>query len=300
MNPAYHLKGKANIKTQLWIIFKPCQLFYLVHTFASKSSKLGKLQLFRKFNFITKSIAVIAIVSVVLLFPFILSIFVSPKNLIDEWRNVLGNPEYTKVDPKRPIKDQTRQIILGDREFEIPIAYIDGGKMDDTSVSRGINLKYVLPDYTSILEFPSKEVHQQAFKDHRIAFMLLRPASEGTTVEQIVESRKKFESMDKYEGVEYGLEKYSDFDPSGTPQLQGPDVYLEMVDGKIISLISCSSEKRGDIIRFPTCQHRFNDDGLAYEIAYNKKKYLQDWRNQRIQAIKFINSMEVSNFSKKE
>jgi hypothetical protein len=67
------------------------------------------------------------------------------------WADVLGRPEYSKVNMNKPLREQTRTVRIAGRTFRIPLMYISG-PLDNGIDQNGVNLKYVLPDYSSILE----------------------------------------------------------------------------------------------------------------------------------------------------
>lgn len=225
----------------------------------------------------------------VILFPFILGLFVSPQSPIDRWRKILGDPEYTKVDLRKPLRSQTRTIILGDRTFEIPLMYINGS-LPKGEKQVGVNLVYVLPDFRSKLEFRTRQEYEEVLKSGEITLLLVQVAEKHPPIPRMIKNRMEFGRLKQRSGKEYGLEKYTDQPLSNGHQPD--DVYLEIRDEKIISFIDCSVDSS---VPFPGCSHYFEDKGILYKLHYNKKKHFSKWQEQRLGAVKFFNSFEITN-----
>lgn len=231
----------------------------------------------------------LGVIVFVLLLPFLLNLFISPVSPIEAWRKVLGDPEYLKINTHRPLESQTSTVVLGQRKLKVPLMYIDG-QLDKGEVQDGINLKYVLPDFSSILEFRTKVEFDQAFKAGRFAHMLLLPVGFRPSPPQVVENIKKYNRMDHYGGKEFGLEKYIDTGSLDAKKHRGHDTYLELKDGIVQSFITCTPEK---LVPAPQCSHHFEDKGILYEISYNRANYLLTWQEQRQKAIEFVDSFEI-------
>ena len=206
------------------------------------------------------------------------------------WQDYLGEPEAAKVDMKEPLREQSRIIKIGERTFKIPLMYVDG-QLDKGIKQDGINLKYVLPDYTSVLEFKNKEEYQRAFEEHRFAIMLVKPSSSKLSLAKMVQNHQENEELTKYRGLEYGLERYSDFDSPKHLGIQWDDTYLEKDKaGNIISFLRCSPDGKDPI---PGCSHYFVDKNIFIKVHYNKEKYLKNWRDMQAGAIAFMGSFEM-------
>lgn len=219
-----------------------------------------------------------------------------PHNEPKNFQEFFGKPEYESVDIKKPLAEQTVIVEIASRTFKIPKVYIQtnlGGKRNQDD---GINLLYVMPDFTSMLDFKNKAEYDQAFNDRRMAHMLIKSSKQSTLIYQIINNRKKNGDLTKYEGKHYGLEKYIDYDDPRHLNIRYDDTYLELDEkGNVISFLSCDPEEKG---YFPGCSHIFVDNGIYYDIYFNKKKYLSTWQEHRRKAIAFINSFEIKDGEK--
>lgn len=212
------------------------------------------------------------------------------------WPEVLraeyGAPEYESIDKNKPLNDQTAIVEMAGRTFEIPKVFIQsnlGGKREQKD---GINLVYVMPDFTSQADFKDKAEYNEAFNNRRMSHMLVQPAKTSTPVPQVIENRTSNGQLSKYEGSDYGLEKYIDYDDPRHLNIHYDDTYIEKDgSGNAISFISCSAARKQ--ARSPGCSHIFFDKGLKYDIYFNKEKYLPTWQEHRRKAIEFIDSFEI-------
>lgn len=204
----------------------------------------------------------------------------------------LGTPAYKTVDRDKPLDEQTSVFEMAGRTFEMPTVYIQSniaGKRELT----GLNLLYVLPDYTSRADFANRQEYEQARDERRFGHMLIRPSSRRPSFDAMIASRhrglEKIESAGLFDGLQ--VEKWHQ-------EIRGQlifyyEVYVERDDqGKVVSFIECSTREQ-PAARFPACSHRFRDKGLLYKISYNKDRYLNEWRTMRASAIRFIDSFEI-------
>ncbi len=213
------------------------------------------------------------------------------------WKELFGTPEYEKINTRKSIKLQKRTVEIGNRVFEIPMIYIStdlGGKRKQD----GLNLIYVLPNYTPRSDFADKQTYDKAEDDRRFAHMLIQNVEGKVPLVQSIENRKKNEMLTKYDGNHYGLKKYIDYDSPKHPNIDYNDTYLELDEsGDVLSFISCTAKGKAP---FPGCTHSFIDNGLYYGIYYNKTNFLPSWKDQRRKAIEFINNLEIKSLEKQE
>ncbi len=206
------------------------------------------------------------------------------------WESFFGTPEYKKVKMNKPLETQVRRVIIGSRTFYIPMEYLQSD-LDKGDISEGVNLIYVLSDYTPISNFLSEEAYENAFHDGKIGHMLIQLEGEKVSIPQMIENRKNNEMMTKYEGEHYGLHKYIDYDSLLHNNIHYDDAYIELdEEGKAFSFITCPSSKKN--VPFPGCTHHFSDRNIRYKIYYKKEKFLSLWKEQKRKAIDFINSFE--------
>jgi hypothetical protein len=203
----------------------------------------------------------------------------------------LGPPEMSKVDPDKPLHEQTRIFELAGRRFEIPLMYIDG-RPEPGEHQESMLLEVIWPEMRSIWELDDRAEYERLRKEeHRIGWILLHSSAARPPISTQVESRKRnIKKIGRIEGPD-GLEGYLWY--RGTSDQPEPwyEIYLELDSNEqILSVIDCSPPNRGP---HPICEHKFIDNGLIYEITYNKVTYLQDWRNQQNSAIAFIDGLEV-------
>lgn len=207
------------------------------------------------------------------------------------WKQVLPEPEHTKVDRNDPLREQTRVVEISGRTFEIPIMYFDtaldpGTKQDD------LLLEVIWPEMRSSYELKDKAEYDRMRKEeHRLGWILLELASFRPPLDTQVSNMQT--SMMKYEhvGVEEGLDKYLWY--RGTPEqpkLQH-EAYIERNDqNQVVTYIDCFL---GPSVRFPGCTHKFIDQGLIYQISYNKAAFFSQWREQRQRAIALMRGFEI-------
>ena len=225
----------------------------------------------------------------------------SGKSLPQLWKEALrgeyGAPEYESIDKNKPLKEQTVTFEMAGRTFKMPKVYIQsnlGGKRKIT----GINLVYVMPDFTSMGDFKNREEYMKSFNARDHSHMLLQDKAITTPIKQIIMNKEKGGRLTKYEGNHFGLEKYIDFDDPRHLNIKYDDTYIEKDEnGEVISFISCSPDEE---VIYPGCRHIFTDKGLRYSIYFNKAKYLPTWREHRKKAIEFIDSFEIKKPEKQE
>jgi hypothetical protein len=125
--------------------------------------------------------------------------------------------------------------------------------------------------------------------------MLVESAASRPSIEGMVNSYKSNDELTQYRGIQFGLERYSDFDSAKHLQIKWDDTYLEKDrTGRIISFFRCSPD--GDD-KIPGCIHYFIDNGMFLKIHYSKDVYFYDWRSMREGAVQFLNQFEVNEYN---
>lgn len=201
-------------------------------------------------------------------------------------------PEHMKVDERKPLREQTRTIEFAGRMFKIPIMYLDT-PLDKGVKQNGLLLEVIWPEMRSIYELKDRAEYERIWKvEKRRGWILLEPAAVRPTLDVQVSNMQN--SMTKFESAGHfdGLEKYLWYRGTAqSPELQH-EVYLKRNEkGNIIVYIDCS---RGPNARFPTCGHKFINNGLIYDISYNEAVFLSDWREQQRRAMDFMESFSIS------
>lgn len=210
------------------------------------------------------------------------------------WSDYFGTPEYTKVDTKKPLEEQTRRLQIAGRTFDIPMVYI-GSQPDKGLVQKdGVILEYVLPDFKSKLEFPNRDAYKRAFKAGRFGQMLIEPEARRPSFDVMVKNLRRNLIKEEYIGVHDRLEYYRWYRGTVENPIHYYDMYLEQDDGgRIMSYIECSTMARGAHMRRTGCSHKFRDKHLLYYVSYNKDNYFPEWHEQRGKAIEFVDSFEA-------
>lgn len=205
--------------------------------------------------------------------------------------HLYGPPDYMKVDGSKPLKEQTRLVQLGDRQFAIPLMYIDS-RLGKDLVQRGVNLKYISPGFKSVWDLKDKQEYRQLFKDGYVDYMLISPQSRFViNIDQSAENLLKSYTEARDDGYEYGLKKYLGYRLKVDQKFLYDEFYLEEDEHKnVIGYIMCDPDER---VPKPGCSHNFVDKGIRYHINYNKKNFFKEWRSQKQNTITFIDSFEV-------
>ena len=204
----------------------------------------------------------------------------------------IGLPAFKSVNPNKPIQEQMSTWRMAGRMFKMPTVYIQSHLQDDVEERDGINLLYVYPNFTSRADFANKDEYEKAKNDRRFGHMLLRPSNGRPGFDAMIENRRRGLAREEDGGKWDGLERYNWFRIRGDRTILFYEIYIERNEaGRIKSFIDCAAQERPSA-RYPGCTHRFRDNGLLYSIYYNKKKYLNDWREQRERAIRFIDEFE--------
>ena len=92
----------------------------------------------------------------------------------------------------------------------------------------------------------------------------------------------------KIEEIPQGLEGYIFHGYNLNNLIDHSNIYI-IKDGDLITdLIICGIKNRNN-----SCNHRFYDKGLNYNIRYNKDRYFSKWEEMQKSAIHFVESFEV-------
>lgn len=205
-----------------------------------------------------------------------------------------GRPTYESIDPDRPIREQTSVFEIAGRVFEMPTVYVQSNLAGRREQPNGVNLIYVLPGYTSRVAFANRDEYERARAERRFGHMMFEPEAVRPSFDTMIQNRKRGIEKEVAIGAWRGLERYDWYQRRGDKLIRYSEIYLERgEDGKIISFIDCATEERPSV-KFPGCSHKFRDEGLLYDIYYNKSDYLEDWRTQRASAIAFIDDADIS------
>lgn len=185
---------------------------------------------------------------------------------------------------------QKIRLQIGDRKFEIPKVYISSPVKDGDKVD-GLNLIYVMPNFTSRSAFKSKEEYKAAFNAHRFGHMLIRSKAVSTPVSEIFEIKKRTGRITKSDGKRHNLTYYPDPKLAEEKRRRYVDHYIEQDDQyNVVGLIDCTY---GDSIRVPGCNYYFDIDALQYDVHFNKNNFLANWQEIRRDAIDFIESFSI-------
>ena len=198
-----------------------------------------------------------------------------------------GAPAYKSIDPNQNIIGQKLRIQIGDREFEIPKVFISSPVKDGDQVD-GLNLIYVLPDFTPRSAFKSKAEYQEALDNQRFGNMLIRPLNNATPIKKIIENKKKFGLLTRTGQSEYGLTFFTDEHVFEGVRSHYNDHYIEFdQNGDAKSVLEC---RHAGTVKYSGCRFYFVDNGLHYTVSFNREKYLKEWKSIREHAVLFVNS----------
>lgn len=208
-------------------------------------------------------------------------------------REKLGPPEYESIDPDKPLAQQTAIFEIAGRTFEMPKVFIQTNLVGKR-VLDGINLLYVMPGFTSRVDFRNRAEYEQAESERRFAHMLVEAEAMRPSFNDVIKNLREITiAKEEYVGPVNGLDYYKWYRESPEGPRFDNEIYLEKDgSGNIVSYIECAPKERGTHIRFPGCSHRFRNNGLLYDIYYNKEKFFQAWREHRRRAIEFIDGFE--------
>ena len=195
---------------------------------------------------------------------------------------------------KKKIDSDAIRVVIADRVFKVPKGYLDGkpayGKDTESLV-----LRYSLPSFEILPDRSKKEERNALINSSRMRGMLLENATSRPEFTSVTKSFLKDKRFVKQKELLHGLENYIykveapiSSDPRYAPWVRDDFLIERSKYGKVQSYLRC--DPPGDS-RFPSCNHRFIDKGIAYKIRWSTKE-LPHWREQRKAAIAFIDSME--------
>ena len=208
------------------------------------------------------------------------------------WKDILPKPEHTKVDERKPLREQTRLFEIAGRTFEIPIMYIDGRPKSGIKQDSML-LEVIWPEMRSTYELKDKTEYDRIRKEeHRLGWILLEPAAIRPSLDIQVANLRHFLAREDFVGSVEALEKHIWY--HGTPTGPEPwsEVYLKRNDKNLITdFIECSRSKSA---RFPNCEHKFISGGLIYQAIYNESAFFPQWQQQKQRAIEFMHNHEIN------
>lgn len=205
----------------------------------------------------------------------------------------VGTPEYKTVDPDNPSGKSSVFEIAG-RTFRMPTVYIQSNLAGKRVLDDGINLLYVLPEYTSRADFKNRKAYEQARRVGRFAHMMLEKESARPSFDVMITNRRNGLTKEENVGNHDGLEFYKWYHGTKEHPVVWYEIYLERdAAGQIQSFIECTPLQRGAHVKSPGCSHKFRDKGILYNIYYDKERYFAAWRDQRHTAIAFIDAFEI-------
>lgn len=204
------------------------------------------------------------------------------------------------VDESKPLRDQTLTVALDGQTFEIPKMYFDISPDDPGVDQRGILLEVFWPEMRSIYELNSRAEYERLWREeHRIGWIFIEPLAFRPALDVQIANRRRHLAKEEFLGLIDGRERYAWYrgSPNG-PELSDQMYFEKDEKGKIISYEACSRQGKPG---FLTCQDKFIEGGLIYEIIYNEDRFLKEWRQQRQRSIDFLRSFQVpDNSNKKE
>ncbi len=199
----------------------------------------------------------------------------------------LGEPAYRSIHPDIPFDEQVSEFEIAGRTFVMPTVYIQTNLADEQKLD-GINLLYVLPDFTSRGDFSNKAAYEDAFNARRFAHMLIEPSSVRPSFNEILNNRRR--NLPKIERPvdAYQLKVENWYRPDRGDLVLRYRIYIEEnAEGDVESFIECHMSSK-----FPGCSHWFRDKGLLYKTYFNMENYLGSWEELRAEAINFIDQFE--------
>ena len=197
-------------------------------------------------------------------------------------------PDYYYLEDPNDIYSKTGIVSIAGRDFKIPVAYVQGN-FKNGRIKGTVLLKYVLPDYKSILEFRKREEREGLIENGLVSGLLLEEASTRPSLEKMyysfVDQKKYFRLENKY----YGFDKYRAPKADGRYAEQPRDMYLKHdQNGVVTDLLFCSAGEQ-DVV--PVCDYKFINSGILFDGFVSTQK-LQDWNNHKSKIVEFIRSFE--------
>ncbi|HPF78864.1 MAG TPA: hypothetical protein PLF01_06175 [Alphaproteobacteria bacterium] len=181
-------------------------------------------------------------------------------------------------------------VTIADRNFKIPRGYFDG-RSPSGKDTESVVLEYALPDFKILPTHPlHREERQKLIQAGLMRSMLLEAERNRPPAHVSAENLMRGRNYQKQEGDFWGLEKYQRPKETGKYPVVWDDFFIERNKrGEIISFLFCSPPDKDKV---PSCNHRFMDKGLVYQIHWNIRE-LKNWQQQKKAAINFIDSLEI-------
>ncbi|MBL4803963.1 MAG: hypothetical protein JKY71_03785 [Alphaproteobacteria bacterium] len=201
-------------------------------------------------------------------------------------------PDYFYLESKGQIYTKTGIIEIAGRKFEIPISYVQGN-FESGKIEGSVVIRYVLPDYKSLLEFPPGTPEKaEIVKKGLRGSMLLEASAARPSFDKMINNLKENRGnrLGQFQEEIYGLHKYAVLDWKGRMAKRPHDTYIEKdKGGEILSFIQCTPPNS---VPVPSCSHRFRDKELLYKITWPVRE-LPNWKAQKYKATAFIDSFEI-------
>lgn len=222
------------------------------------------------------------------------------------WSEIQKTPqEHTKLNLKKPLREQIRRIELAGRTFDIPIMFVDGWLKPGVAQD-SLLLEVIWPEMRSTYELKDRAEYEKIWREERRrGSILIEPASIRPKLDVQVGNMERTMTKVVSLGKTEGFEKYLWYrGPPNNPKLQHEVYLIRNKDGSITDYIDCKrpldpTVQKIQISYFPTCSHRFVNGGLLYKITYNEKRFFPEWSKQKNRALQFIKNIEIFSESQK-
>jgi hypothetical protein len=200
-------------------------------------------------------------------------------------------PDYYYLDDPNDIYGKTGIVSIAGREFEIPVAFVQGN-FDNGRKEGSVLLRYVLPDYKSILEFPDPEIRNQLAAKGLIRSTLLMDSSSKAPFEDVLQRNLERPVFEGSFVLIEDFERYRASNWKDTDSTRPKDILVKRdATGKITDFLRCTPPKRALV---PSCSHSFHSDGLYFQVSWNKDE-LSKWKEHKEDVVKIVQKFEMEN-----
>jgi len=205
-------------------------------------------------------------------------------------------PSYW-VDEDKPLREQTRDVEIAGKHLRIPLMYFNS-RPDPGLRQDALLLRVIWPDMRALHELKDRAEYERIWKqERRLGNILLELPNKKTPFNKLKAITE--DSLTKFERLPnaYGLEAWLYYRGQAISPEPWEEAYVERdAHGDIVTFIFCAAKDdfRAHPVRlYPTCSHRFFDDGIYYKISYNKEAFFADWKKQQQRAIAFVRAFEI-------
>lgn len=187
-----------------------------------------------------------------------------------------------------PPKDEIVHGVVGGSQYFVPkvLFILPNRHLQDD----GIYIRTMYPDFTPVLEEQIDLLRKGEW--YRNIRILASARGSNISFDEFAKGMQGHFKAFEYVSTEYGLLHHKQ--PEGYVQ-DHSDVWLEEVDGKYVSYISCSETTlKNDISR--CSQNFFLKEGLRLKVSYNKKllPYWKDIKDKTLELFKSFSSEEAA------